>query len=118
MRSGIQLNPGNIHARLGAVLAMREQAIYIKDLEATADCQDEIADYLSVYMEKDEWEDYEAMPGFAYGDGRSRQQVMRDLRARLRYLFKCAKAHNVFSRHEVEQGDASDLDDIIQAEAA
>ena len=108
-----QVNPGNLHVRLGAVMALREAAIFRGDMATASNMQDTIADYCSVYMDQKEWKVYEKMPGFAYGDARSHAEVFRDLSARLRFILSCVKEHNVFSRSEVELGDASSLDEVL-----
>lgn len=114
MKAGI--NPGNLHVRLGAVLSLREAAIFKRDWELVAFLQDNIFDYCSVYMTPAQQAKYEAMPGFVYGDDRNDDKVLWDLRAKLRYVFACVKKHNVFSKAEVEEGNADALDDFPEAE--
>lgn len=111
------LNPGNINVRLGALMAMEEQAIKEGELETAANIQGMMADYLSVFMDKEDWKAYQNMPGFNYGDERTRQQVHSDLSARRRFLLAIARDNNVFAKGETEIGDASSLEMEIEGQA-
>lgn len=105
-------NPGSIQVRLGAALMNMEEANKAANLEVAANCLQDVADYVSVYMEPKEWKTYTAMPGFAYGDKRTAVEIYGDLSARRRYLLAIARRHGVFARApELELGDASSLDE-------
>jgi hypothetical protein len=111
---GKSLNPGNINVRLGVLLGRREVAVEAGDLEALANIDGGIEDYLSVFMSAKEWQAFQTMPGYVEGDARNRTQVNEDMRARHRFMLKVARDNNVFARGEAEIGDASSLDDIIE----
>lgn len=110
--SKVSYNPGSIQVRLGAALQNMEEANKAANLEIAANCLQDVADYVSVYMTGPEWKKYESMPGFAYGDTRSQSEIYGDLSARRRYLLNIARRHGVFARApELELGDASSLDE-------
>lgn len=104
------VNPGSIQARLGAALALIENATAAGDLPTVANLVDLVATYVGVHLKPEEMREYRAMPGLAYGDTRSMGQVNADLQARLLFLLVKAKTHHLFAKTEVETGDASSLD--------
>lgn len=107
-----QLNPGNINVRLGAVQALMEQAAAEGNLERHANLLERMATYVSVFMDAKQMREYEAMPGFSYGDDRSAAEIYAALNRRERYLLAIARKHGVFTRApDLELGDASSLDE-------
>lgn len=111
----VQANPGSINFRLGQTLSFYEQAVQTRQLETAAAMLDVVASYISVHLSPAEWREYEAMPGFLYGDNRTPSQVYADLNAKLRHILAKAKTHGVFARAEVELGDTDDMDKEVEA---
>lgn len=114
-----KFNPGSIHVRVGLLQAKMEEAIAASEpnsLTRYANLLRRLRVYASVYMTEAEFEAYDKMPGLAYGDHRSPGQVYEDLCLREEYLLAVLKDHDVFSKGEHETGDASELDDLEEAE--
>lgn len=95
-----KFNPGNVNYRLGHVLELYEEAVREGKLEVASNLLDIIADYISVFLTKKQWAEYEAMPGFKYGDNRGVDEVWSDMRKRKRWLLEQARRKNVFARDD------------------
>jgi len=104
-----RVNPGNVSVRLGKTLELYELAVSESKIVTAANLIDVMADYISVYGDFD-LVTYEALPGFAYDDGRRVEEIFADLRARIRYVLGVAKKNNVFAWHTPSVGDGSALD--------
>jgi len=111
------LNPSSIHVRFGHAYQIYQDAAARHDLDGAAVGEALMADAISVFLTETEWQEYEAMPGFAYGDDRNRSQVFQDVRARARWSLRHANEHGVYGRPQEEYGDASSLDDEEPVEA-
>lgn len=102
-------NPGNVNVRLGAVMADYEQAFSHGDLPKAANCLRLIKGHLAHYMTARQKQEYDALPGYATGDHRTKNQVAEDMETRREYLLQIAVERNVWARGEPEEGDASTL---------
>lgn len=105
------VNPGNINVRLGAVLQKMEDALDAGDLAKGNNLLRRVRTYVGVHMTPDQKEDFNAMPAFQYGDGRTMGELQEALEDRLEYLLAVARDAGIFSKPDLEVGDASSLDD-------
>lgn len=115
----LNINPGNINVRLGHVLQLEEEAWARGDMETASNMQAIEADYLSIYMDQDEVDEFDAMPGMRHIPEEDVSAVAKDLSLRRRFLLSIARRHGVFARApELMEGDASILDEPEEGEVA
>lgn len=109
-------NPGSIHVRVGRVLSLIEDAEAVGNIVVKANLLETLRDYSDNFMTPGEREEYDEMPGLKK-DSREAYQVNADLNNRRRFLLGIlVDRADVFAKGRHEQGDASALDDDLEAE--
>lgn len=108
-----QQNPGSVHVRFGRSMEAYEEAVFVGNLEAASNALRVAQTQMEPWMTPKEILDYEAMPGYAVGDKRSREKVLDDMEKRRRVLLEVSRKPGVYAKAKEEWGDASTLEDPI-----